>query len=314
MLKLSLPGKVKPIAFKSASTILAHKILILFLIALSLAAGVLFQLRANFIAETKIDKDSNSSLSVLIPTPAPESQAASESATEPEPSVLGISTEVPTFKPVYFPPLPTFSPIPVPTSYAVSLTATPTPVVVSSSPTTVSTSSSSSSSGHTCSSMGVSPGVPTEWYSQASKPQTVSSTATINIELKDCNNRTALVVETLTISQSSGPATTVNGSSPPISIVTSNGRASFTVKAQTSGTAVYIVRTSKSFDVTDIDEDNPQVTFTISAPTPSPASNAASPTPSPSPSPSPSASSSPASSTAAPTPSPTASATPTPSP
>lgn len=294
--------KVKSIASKVIALLLAHKILILILILLSLVVAVLIQLRNNYISQLKIDQVESSQSPVLSFSPVPENiEIASDSASSRDTSVLGITTEEKsTYKPIYYPrpspvPTPTYTPIPQPTN-------TPTPVSLSSN-TSSTSSSSSNSSAKTCASLGTSPGIPTAWYSQASTQQTVGSTATINIELRDCNNNIAPVSDTLTITQSSGPGTTVNGNSPPISIEARNGQVSFTVKSLTSGTAVYIVRdTTKSFNVTDPNNKHPQVTFTISTPSPTPTS-----TPSPSPSPS-------SSSTPIPTVTPTPSSTPSPSP
>lgn len=304
--------KVKSIPIKVIALLVAYKMLIIVLIFLSLAAGALIVSRNHFIAQIKTTKDSNFSPPILSYSPAPDVSiaVASESAASPDTEVLGISTEKTTYTPIYKPtaiPTPTYKPVPIPTS-------TSTPVVSSSLTTPVSTptSSSSNSSGHTCASMGVSPGVATAWYSQTSTPQIVgSNTATITIELRDCNDTIAQVSDTLTITQTSGPKTTVNGSSPPISIEATNGKAFFTIKSQTSGTAVYTVRdTSKSFNVTDPNNKPPEVTFNISAaastPTPSPSSSSTptvTPTPSSTPSPKPISSSTPVpSSTSIPTP------------
>lgn len=331
LLKIDLRrfGKIKFAVFKITSLLLTHKILIMVLIFLSLVAGALIGIRNHFISQINIAQLNNSSPPPLNYSPEPEiTEEASDSGSvsDDDSSVLGTSTRVETYIPIYYPSLtpdPTYTPTPQPTpTPAPTSTPTSIPVSINSTSTpSISTSTSSSSSAKNCSNLGTSPGVATAWYSQASTPQEVNDTTTINIELRDCNNNIAPVVDTLTISQSSGPASTVNGNSPPISIETRNGKASFTVKSQTSGTAVYIVRnTTKSFNVTDPNNKHPKVTFNISTPVPS-ATPAPSTAPSPSPSPiastlstSPTSSQSPVpTSSPVSSPSQTSSATPTPS-
>lgn len=285
-----------------------YKIQVAIFLFISIVGSSLISSRNNFISQVKRPSALDVSSQILSPSPIPEAtQLLSDRPYGPDLDVLGIATEKETQyipPPIYIPkPLPTpiYTPVPLPTR-------TPTPVVITYPSTN--TSSSSSSGGKNCSNLGTSPGVATAWYSQASTPQTVEHTATITLELRDCNNNFAPVSDTLTISQSSGPSTTVNGSKPPISIEASNGRASFTVKSQTSGTAVYMVRnTTKSFYVTDPNNKHPQVTFNIAA-TPT-AAPTASPSPSPAATSSPLPSETPATTSS---PTPVSSSTPTPDP
>lgn len=292
--------KLKTFFRKTTSRFKTHKLLIIVLTVLLIVGGGGIGVRNYFISKIKIAQQNNSNTSFSNYSPLPNSP---EPSTSPSPSdtpappdnryVLGASTysapSVPTPSPSSL-PTPVYNPTPAPIY-------TPAP---SSAPQVTAPAPA-----HSCASMGISPGVPTAWYSETSSPQTVTNTATINIQLLDCNNNTAPVSVSLTITQFSGPSTTVNGYSPPMAIETINGQASFTVKSQTSGTAVYVVRTP-SFTVTDPNNHNPQVTFTITAPSPTP-----SPTSSPTPTSTPTSTPTPS---ASPTSSPSPSNTPTPTP
>lgn len=285
-------GRIKTIFGKAISLLINHKFLIIFLTSFLIVGGVVIWTRSYLISKIKIAQSDTSGTSLpsysLVPD-SPDISSNNPSPTDtPSPAdngVLGISADS-LSTPTPFPD-PTYTPIPKPS---------PTPiVVVTPSPTTSVTSLASSGSPHSCANTGESPGIPTFWYSETSSLQTVSDTATININLYDCNNSITSVSDTLTITQSSGPGTTVNSSSLPITIKTTNGQASFTVSSQIAGTAVYIVTdTTRSFAVTDPNNNPPRVTFTISAPT-------STPTPTPT-------------STLTPTPTPSPSDTPTPSP
>jgi hypothetical protein len=80
----------------------------------------------------------------------------------------------------------------------------------------------------------------------------------------DCNNNYAPVSDSLTITLSSGDASTkINGSSSPVTIQTQNGKATFSVNSQNATTATFIITdTTRSFPVTMPGYHNPSVTFT----------------------------------------------------
>ncbi len=158
-------------------------------------------------------------------------------------------------------------------------------------------------------------GVPNSWYSDVYPNPPVSTTTgsvTLVVYLRDCNKNTAPVSDTLTISLSSGdPNTQANGHSLPYSMAAQNGQASFTVTSQSSQTDTFVIQdTTGSFNVTDINNNNPSVIFSSSAsPTSAPIN-----TPVPSSSDTPTPTSSAPAATITLTPAPTAANTPVPSP
>ena len=295
---------------KLPSIFLAHKFLVLIgsLILLLSVAGI--GVRASFISNSKLAQNSISSTHFPYVSPTPESfDLAVENPQPSSSAVLGTSTAITVVKkstpaPTKS-PAPTSAPTPAPT-YAPIVIYTPAPT---SQPT-----SSPSSNPHSCAGMGKSPGEPTNWYSQARYSENVESSVIVSIELRDCNNRITSSRDTIDIIQLSGQPITVNGHAPTVSLTTSNGKTSFTVKSLVSGTVVLRLRdTTSNIDITDTKDRNPQITFTISppaatpTPTPTPTTTpTATSTPSPSPSPSPAPSDSPS-------PTPSNSSTPQPS-
>ncbi len=158
-------------------------------------------------------------------------------------------------------------------------------------------------------------GVPNAWYSDVYPNPPVSTTTgsvTLVVYLRDCNKNTAPVSDTLTISLSSGdPNTQANGHNLPYSIAAQNGQANFTVTSQNSQTDTFVIQdTAGSFNVTDINNNNPSVIFSSSTTPTSTPTNTPVPTSSDTPTPT---SSAPAA-TPTPTPAPTAVNTPVPSP
>lgn len=134
-------------------------------------------------------------------------------------------------------PLPTYTPAP-----------TTAPVYVASSPPSCA-------------------GTPTAYNSEAvisSSSTMVNTAATITIELLDCNNNYATVNDNLTILLSNNDSTAkINDSSSPVTIQAQNGKATFTVNSQNTGTDTFVITdTSRSFTVTDPHNHNPSVTFT----------------------------------------------------
>ncbi len=267
--------------------ILAYKFLIVTLIAILVIGVGLYEGRLYLIDKTQVAKIDNTSGYVLGDSASdisPSEVPPSDTPTPQNNNVLGTSTNsinnnsgggdtllTVTPFPTKIPnptPYPTLAPLPTIVPNLSTPTPTPTPT-----PTT---------SPHSCAGLGASPGQPVFYYSETSSPQSVSDTGTISIDLRDCNNNSAPVSDTLTISQQSGPNTSINGdNTPPVSIESSGGKASFIVSSPVSGTAVYLVTdTTHSFNVTDPNNHNPQVTFTVSSP-------ASTPTPTMSPTPSP---------------------------
>lgn len=129
------------------------------------------------------------------------------------------------------------------------------------------------------------PGVPNPWYSDVYPPSSTAagSNATFSVVIRDCFKNTASVTDSLNISLVSGDSgAQVNGSTPPISIQTQNGQASFTVMTQNTGTVTLkVYDTTSGFTVTDPNNNNPSATFTSNAtPTPTPTPTGT-PTPAP---------------------------------
>lgn len=216
---------------------------------------------------------------------------AFENAT-PEANPTAINTPVPTDSAnpdtstdtgsestVYNNPLPTLTLIP---TVAPLNTPVPTTAPASTAPTTGSSSGNSNCS--------TASGIPNAWYSDVypNPPVTTGTgSVTLIVTIRDCNKNTAPVSDNLTVTLSSGDSNTqINGNSLPATVTTQNGQASFSVASQVSGKVTLVVQdTSRSFTVTDINNNNPVITFTAissesSAPTPTQAPDATS-TPAP---------------------------------
>ena len=110
-------------------------------------------------------------------------------------------------------------------------------------------------------------GTPTAYNSEANVSTSstlVGNSASITIQLLDCNNSTAPVSDSLTISLTSGgdASTRINGSAAPITIQTQNGTATFSVSAQNPTVDTFVVTdTTRSFAITDPKNNNPTITF-----------------------------------------------------
>lgn len=157
-------------------------------------------------------------------------------------------------------------------------------------PDDTSSSDSSSSSNSNCT---TSSGVPNSWYSDfyPTSPITASNgSATLTVNIRDCNISDVSSSSTLKISLSSGDSSTeINGQTLPVTISTQNGQASFTVTSQVSGTVGLTIQdTTDSFGITDTNNNNPSIVFNGSTTTPTPTSTPTqgiSPTPGSSPAP-----------------------------
>jgi hypothetical protein len=142
-------------------------------------------------------------------------------------------------------PFPTLAPLPV---------VTPGPAV---NPTTTNSGNPNCGTGS---------GIANSWYSDVyPNPQISTNTGSVAliVTLRDCNENTAPVSDTLSISVSSGDSNTqVNGHSLPYSVTAQNGQANFTVTSQITGTVTLVVQdTTSSFTVTDINDHNPSIIF-----------------------------------------------------
>lgn len=148
-------------------------------------------------------------------------------------------------------PFPTLAPLP-----------TIAPYVAPPVKTTNTTTSSGNSNCNTGS------GTPNSWYSDVyPNPSAASSnngSLTMYVYIRDCNQNTAPVSDNLNISVSSGDSNTqINGHNLPFSVTTQNGIASFTVSSQVNGTVTLTVQdTTSNFTVTNVNNQNPSISFT----------------------------------------------------
>jgi hypothetical protein len=163
--------------------------------------------------------------------------------------------------------------------------ATPAPTIYYSTPA----NSNNSSQDSNCT---TGTGVPNSWYSDVypNPPITTNTNSvTLIVNIRDCNKNYASVSDKLNITLSSGdPNIQINGNNLPYSITTQNGEVSFSVSSQTTGTVTLVIQdTTGSFTVTNINNQNPSITFNnplASSPTPSPTptpTTVSSPTPTP---------------------------------
>ncbi|MGA2911882.1 MAG: hypothetical protein ABSE17_04625 [Candidatus Levyibacteriota bacterium] len=163
---------------------------------------------------------------VAIPTP-PADNSGSDN--------IVIPTPFPTFA-----PLPTIAPLPVTTTTTTSSTGNPN-----------------------CTTGG---GTPNSWYSDVYPNPPISTSngsETLIVYVRDCNENTAPVSDNLSISLSSGDSNTqINGNALPYSVTTQNGYASFAVTSQVTGTVTLAIQdTTSNFTITNINNNNPSITF-----------------------------------------------------
>lgn len=146
---------------------------------------------------------------------------------------------------IYIPP-DTSTPYPTPTNYPI--------------PTTYQTTTSSAPSTPSCA------GTP-KWYNSeaiiSATTSLINQTATIEIQLLDCNNNFAPVNDTLSVTTSNvDSGTKINGSSPPVTVTAQNGKATISVTSSNAVTDTYIITdTTRGFTVTDPHNNNPSIQF-----------------------------------------------------
>ena len=113
------------------------------------------------------------------------------------------------------------------------------------------------------------PALPTLVFGRLPNPPVTTNTGsvTMQVTIRDCNVNTAPVNDNLTISLVSGDSNTqVNGNNLPYSITASNGTANFTVTSQITGTVTLSVHDdTNNFTVTNINNQNPSISFTASS-------------------------------------------------
>lgn len=183
-------------------------------------------------------------------------------------------------------------------SPAPAISPAPTDVPLPTETPSTSDNSSSSSGNANCSTAA---GIPNSWYSDIYpiSPIAVNNgSVTLTVNIRDCTINNVSSSSTLKISMNSGNTSTqINGQTPPVSITTQNGQASFTVTSQNAGTVdLTIDDTTNSFTVTDTNNNNPSIVFS--------GSSTSSPTQIPTPTSTQSISPSPTTSTVSPTPTP----------
>lgn len=159
------------------------------------------------------------------------------------------AAQVPTEAPADTPtPWPTLAPIPT-----VSI---PTPAPA---PSTASNSNCTTGSG-----------TPNSWYSDVyPNPPININTGSVELEvvIRDCDVKTAPVSDKLTISLVFGdPNTQINGQKLPYTVTAQNGQANFYVSSQVNGTVTLVVKDiTSSFNITNISNNNPSITFSGSS-------------------------------------------------
>lgn len=148
--------------------------------------------------------------------------------------------------------------------------ATPTPTIVFSLPS----STGNSPANANCTS---GDGVPNAWYSDVypNPPVTTSNgLMQLIVDIRDCKINLAPVSDKIKITLSSGdPNTRIDGNTLPYTATAKNGEAKFSVSSQNAGTVTLVVQdTTSSFTITNVNNQNPSITFSIpsatSAPTP----------------------------------------------
>jgi len=240
---------------KFGSYLIRHKILISVFIFLIALVATSVWLRSYLAAKIKPSSE-NSDNDIFYASSSANQEPTLNIPSPPEenaPDTSGNSDINDTEENYVMPtPFPTFAPLP---------TLAPVPTAA---PTTTQTSSGNSN----CNTGG---GVPNSWYSDVYPNPSAASTSngsiTLYVYLRDCNQNTAPVSDSLNISLSSGDSNTqVNGHTLPYVVTAQNGQASFTVTSQVTGTVTLLVQdTTRSFTVTNINNDNPSISFTNSS-------------------------------------------------
>lgn len=256
---------------KAMAFLIKHKIPVTGLVLVIAFITVALWYRGYLISKMNAVPDNannENSYSLKSDNPLPSIASPTPSDTPDTNSVLGASTKNPTLynnMPLTLPtPFPTFAPLP---------TIAPLPITTT---TTTNTSSNNNNSGNPNCTTGS--GVPNTWYSDVypNPPVTTSNgSITLLVYIRDCNKNTAPVNDSLTITLTSSDSTAkINGSSSPVTIQAQNGQASFTVSSQNNITDTFTVQdTTSNFTITDINNHNPNVTFTNAGSTASGNSN-----------------------------------------
>lgn len=244
----------------------AFSVLLIVFMAVSIYRGY-FMISTNNTANAVLGTSTNSKMNKAFAKSSPKPTSINPSPTDilspSESTVLGTydtSTYVPptVVPPTAVPPTPFPTFTPEPTSVPVTVPATTT---------------SSNSSGNSSCTTGS--GVPNSWYSDVypNPPITTSNgNITLIVDIRDCSIHNVSSVSKLKVLLSSGdPNTQVNGQSLPVTVSTQNGQASFSVSSQIAGTVVLTVQdTTDSFTVTNIDNNNPSIVFSIAPATSTP--------------------------------------------
>jgi hypothetical protein len=258
-LSLHLPKpNIEPVR-KIVAFVIKHKISLTILVAFIAFIIVAMWYRGYLLAKmsTTVNNNDNEIFnSTSSNNPLPSIAIPSPTET-PSSGVLGASNSYNPYAPVTVPtPYPTFAPLP---------TLPPLPTITM---PVVNTSSNNSSGNPNCT---TGSGAPNSWYSDVYPNPSAASTSTGSITMyvyiRDCNQNTAPVKDKLTISLSSGDSNTqINGNKLPYSVTTQDGYVKFSVSSQVTGTVTLIVHDdSSNFTVTNINNQNPAITFTTSA-------------------------------------------------
>ncbi|HUD19251.1 MAG TPA: hypothetical protein VMR81_02340 [Patescibacteria group bacterium] len=234
------------------SQIKAHKILIIVVLVTTLSLGAFgvfaMRLRGQLLSQMKTNGNAPSN-DIYYASGSAHPFEAIETVPPSQSGLLGASSNFGAgdsgdntlyLTPTPFPPLPTYTPAP-----------TIAPIYT----TTTSTSSPASCVG-----------IPTAYNSEAivsTNTALVNTTATITVELLDCNNNNAPVNDTLTVTlTNTDSGAKVNGATAPVTVTAQNGKATIPVFSSNTGIDTYIITdTSRSFTVTDPHNHNPSITF-----------------------------------------------------
>jgi len=142
-------------------------------------------------------------------------------------------------------------------------TLAPLPTFSATTTDTSSTSTSSNTGNPNCT---TGAGEPNSWYSDVyPNPPITTNTGSVGliVVIRDCYKSTVSANDKLQISLISGdPNTKINDQTLPYTLNAQNGQANFYVTSQISGSVTLkVTDTTKSFDITDINNHNPTVTF-----------------------------------------------------
>jgi hypothetical protein len=228
------------------SIIFHHKLLFILslIISISLVTFILLVMRLqNYLQSHTATNQATRSSDIYYASKSGNPKWYLDSASAAANSILGVSDTFGSEDVEEYDILPIYTPYPLPTTTPVPTTAP-----------RVSTTTSCA-------------GTPTAYYSEAivsTSSTLVNNAVTITIELRDCNNNVTSVNDTLTISLSNNNSSArINGSPSPVTIQAQNGKATFSVNSQNTGTDTFVIFDStRPFTVTDPHNHNPSVTYT----------------------------------------------------